>query len=98
MRTLRVMQRLVTADVRLGGGSLIGQALVPYYRQILPVLNIFKHWNVNSGDQMDYSQRMGENLGDLIQETLELLETHGGEDAFINIKYLVPTYQSVMVE
>jgi hypothetical protein len=30
------------------------------------------------------------NIGDLIQETLELLEGHGGEDAFINIKYRPP--------
>ena len=29
-------------------------------------------------------------VGDLIEETLELLETHGGEDAFINIKYMIP--------
>ncbi len=31
------------------------------------------------------------NIGDLIQETLELLEGHGGEDAFINIKCTPPT-------
>jgi hypothetical protein len=37
------------------------------------------------------------NLGELIQQTLEALETHGGEDAFINIKYLIPTYQSVII-
>ena len=35
--------------------------------------------------------------GDLIAETLELFEIWGGEDAFINIKYLVPTYQSATI-
>ena len=30
-------------------------------------------------------------------QTLEELEINGGEDSFINIKYLVPTYQSVVV-
>jgi hypothetical protein len=30
-------------------------------------------------------------------ETLEQLEITGGDDAFINIKYLVPTYQSVVI-
>ena len=35
--------------------------------------------------------------GDLISETLELFEIWGGEDAFINIKYLIPTYQSATV-
>merc|ERR1711998_413432 len=73
------------------------QALVPYYRQILPVLNIFIRQNDNLGDGIDYGQQRRENLGELIMETLEYFEIHGGEDAFINIKYLVPTYQSVVI-
>ena len=85
-------------DVAVAGGAgLIGQALVPYYRQILPVFNLFVNNNENLGDGIDYSQRKRQNLGQLIIETLEQLEIHGGEDAFINIKYLVPTYQSVIV-
>merc|ERR1712154_113006 len=72
-RILKVIQLLVTS------GDMIGEALVPYYRQILPVFNLFKNHNVNRGD--------------LIEETLELLETHGGEDAFINIKYMIPLYE-----
>lgn len=52
---------------------------------------------VNSGDGIDYSQQKRENIGDLIQETLEAFERHGGEDAFINIKYMVPTYESCML-
>jgi hypothetical protein len=83
--------------VLTGGAGLIGQALVPYYRQILPVLNIFINFNDNLGDGIDYSQRKRKNLGELIVQTLEQLEIHGGEDAFINIKYLVPTYQSVVI-
>ena len=51
---------------------------------------------VNIGDKIDYSQRKNENLADLIQETLEVLEKHGGEDAYINIKYMIPTYESCM--
>lgn len=76
---------------------MIGEALVPYYRQILPIFNIFKQRNVNQGDKIDYSQRKRVNLGDLIQETLELFETTGGEDAFINIKYMIPTYESCVL-
>jgi len=49
---------------------------------------------VNCGDSIDYSQQKRENIGDLIQETLELFELKGGPDAFINIKYMVPTYES----
>ena len=51
----------------------------------------------NTGDGIDYSQNKGENLGDLIEDTLQMLEGHGGEDAFINIKYMVPTYESCML-
>ena len=52
---------------------------------------------VNSGDGIDYSQQKRENIGDLIQETLEAFERYGGEDAFINIKYMVPTYESCVL-
>ena len=50
--------------------------------------------SVNYGDGIDYSQQKRLNLGDLIQETLEAFERRGGEDAFINIKYMIPTYES----
>lgn len=89
--TLKVLQHLVVS------ADMVGEALVPYYRQILPILNIFKGKNLNSGDGIDYSQQKRENIGDLIQETLEAFERHGGEDAFINIKYMVPTYESCML-
>jgi len=89
--TLKIMQALVTCS------DTIGEALVPYYRQILPIMNLFKTKNLNMGDKIDYSQRKGNNLGDLIQHTLELFEMHGGEDAFINIKYMVPTYESCVL-
>ena len=70
---------------------------MPYYRQILPIFNLFKSKNQNLGDGIDYAQQKRKTLGDLIVETLEMFEIHGGEDAFINIKYLVPTYQSVVI-
>ncbi|XP_075780700.1 parkin coregulated gene protein isoform X3 [Pelodiscus sinensis] len=108
--TLKVLQHLVVS------ADMVGEALVPYYRQILPILNIFKNVNalddwmsqacthkhslwdsVNSGDGIDYSQQKRENIGDLIQETLEAFERYGGEDAYINIKYMVPTYQSCLL-
>ena len=75
----------------------MGQALVPYYRQILPVLNIFIRQHEN--DVNEYGQKKkktGAGLGELIMDTLEQFELHGGDDAFINIKYLVPVYQSVI--
>jgi len=75
----------------------IGEALVPYYRQILPVFNLYKLSNLNIGDKIQYDQRKSLVLGDLIQQTLEMFETHGGEDAFINIKYMIPTYESCVL-
>nr|DBA26749.1 TPA: hypothetical protein GDO54_010969 [Pyxicephalus adspersus] len=59
--------------------------------------NFYSFFTVNSGDGIDYSQQKRENIGDLIQETLEAFERHGGEDAFINIKYMVPTYESCLL-
>lgn len=88
---LKVIQQLVVT------GELIGEALVPYYRQILPVLGLFKGKNKNMGDQIEYGQRNRSNMGDLIEETLQLLEVHGGPDAFINIKYMIPTYESCVL-
>lgn len=95
VKTLKVLQALVLADAE--HSALIGQALVPYYRQILPVLNIYIRKNFNMGDSIDYGQKNRTNLGDLIEETLELFEQYGGDDSFINIKYLIPTYQSVVL-
>lgn len=37
--TLKVLQHLVTS------ADMVGEALVPYYRQILPIFNIFKNMN-----------------------------------------------------
>ncbi|CAL8296861.1 unnamed protein product [Arctogadus glacialis] len=63
----------------------------------LPQHPDLRHFGANIGDCIDYSQRKRMNIADLIQETLELFERHGGNDAFINIKYMVPTYESCML-
>ena len=47
--TLKILQALVTCS------DTIGEALVPYYRQILPVLNLMKTRNVNLGDKIEYN-------------------------------------------
>jgi len=90
VKVLRILQLLVEADV------MAGPALVPYFRQILPVFNQYFNHNVNIGDHIYYGQRKNENIGDLINETLELFERKGGSDALINIKYMVPCYQSCL--
>jgi hypothetical protein len=85
---LRTLQKLVKSR------DLAGEALIPFYRQLLPVLNEFLLFNKNLGDIIEYSQRKKINIGDLILETLECLELNGGPEAFINIQYMVPTYQT----
>jgi hypothetical protein len=59
-------------------------------------LSTFASFNKNLGDEFDYGQRKSDTLGDVIQDTLNTLERHGGDDAFINIKYMVPTYESAV--
>jgi hypothetical protein len=89
--TLECLKRLVRC------GDLIGEALVPYYRQLLPIMNIFISATKNMGDQIDYAQRKNRDMGVLINDTLQCLEQHGGVDAFINIKYMIPTYESCVL-
>jgi len=89
--TMKILQKLVLS------GEMIGEALVPYYRQLLPIFNLYKNKNSNLGDKIEYKQRKKINLGELVQETLELFEQTGGEDAFINIKYMIPTYESCVI-
>ena len=74
-----------------------GRALLPYYKCLLPILNLFKIINLNKGDGIDYSQQKGANLGDLVQETLECLEKSGGSAAFVLIKQGIPTYESCVL-
>uniref|UniRef100_A0A7S3FZI5 Parkin co-regulated protein n=1 Tax=Palpitomonas bilix TaxID=652834 RepID=A0A7S3FZI5_9EUKA len=50
VRALRVIQKLVKDCPG------VGEALVPYYRQLLPIFNLLKQKNNNLGDQILYSQ------------------------------------------
>lgn len=61
--------------------------------QLLPICSMYAMCDKNLGDNIDYAQREGYCLGEVVADTLHLLELHGGPDAFINIKYLVPVYE-----
>jgi len=87
-KVLKVLQVLVKCDQEQ---NQVGQALVPYYQHILPVLNIFIRKNQNLGDSIDYGQQKREDIGSLILETLEAFETHGGKE------YFVPVYESIII-
>uniref|UniRef100_A0A0R3W6B1 Parkin coregulated gene protein n=1 Tax=Taenia asiatica TaxID=60517 RepID=A0A0R3W6B1_TAEAS len=89
---MKILQELVNSHEG------VGEALVPYYRQILPTFNLFVNCNRNIGDAIEYSQRRNENIGDLVNETLKIMETKGGEYAYFNIKYMIPVYESNLLQ
>lgn len=67
---------------------------MPYYRQLLATCNLYKNINVNLGEGIDVNR--DNRIGDVIEDTLHILENCGGPNAFINIKYMIPTYESTM--
>jgi len=72
----------------------IGPLLVPHYRQILGILNLFYcKGGKNLGDEMEYGLK-DDDLVVEIAETQELLEKTGGPGAFKKLKKEVPTYTS----
>jgi hypothetical protein len=87
----KVLQALTTSD------KIVAGALVPYYRQLLATLNLFKEKKRCTMDKTDWAsgKRDGRTVGEIIEETLDLLQATGGRDAFVNIKYMVPTFDCV---
>ena len=90
VRSLRVLAALAA----LGGR--VGAALVPYYRQLLPVLNAYMGTGKNLGDGIDYGQRFG-SIADKITDCLQALELAGGPDALVNLKYVISSYESALI-
>lgn len=76
-----VLQHLVACEG-------VGKALQQYYRQFLPVCNLLKDKHLGSSKS---------NISDLLQETIELIEAHGEEEAFDSIRRLIPTYESCLM-
>ena len=72
LKVLHILQLLVVADtaqVNGRSGGLIGQALVPYYRQVLPILNIFcKDNKIKDSDQVGYQNFIASQY-DSLEET-----------------------------
>ncbi len=89
VRGLKALQALLTINKSLA------QALIPFYKNLLPAFNRHIHKNKNIGSHIEYSQQKRVNVSDLMIETLQMLERDGGPDAFMNIKYMIPIYESV---
>ncbi len=74
----------------------MGEALIPYYKYFLPVLNLYLAKKRNLNGETDYGQRHEDerNIATMVEDLINQLERAGGADAFLNIKYMVPTYES----
>jgi hypothetical protein len=92
---------IVIQKLARGNDGAIGVALVPYFNQLLPIINVIKerHQGTFYRNQRqcsiidDYEKNISTDLDRLINETLVVLEQFGGQDAFINIKFSIPTYE-----
>lgn len=95
-RILTVLQKLAS-----GNDGALGVALVPYFNQILPIINIIKERYQEKIFQSkrqcniidDYGRNIPSEVVRLVDKTLTVLEQFGGQDAFINIKFSIPTYE-----
>lgn len=95
-RVLLALQRLARSN-----DGAIGLLLVPYFNQLLPRVNILRgrhqsrsyrhHTSCRIIDEHERS--VDADLVRLIDNTLLVFEQCGGPDAFINIKFSIPTYE-----
>jgi hypothetical protein len=95
LRAVEALHLLARCDVGVEGGPRAARALVPYFRQLLPVINIYCTRFRNPAS-VDGEVRGRKNLEEAIQRLLNDLERYGGPDALINIKYMVPSYTTCM--
>ena len=80
---MQIFQALVVSS------DYVGEALVPYFKMLLPTCN--KYCESRRVVVIDAAGKK-QPLGELIYDTLTLMERHCGPDAFINIKYMVPMF------
>uniref|UniRef100_A0AC35TI25 Parkin coregulated gene protein homolog n=1 Tax=Rhabditophanes sp. KR3021 TaxID=114890 RepID=A0AC35TI25_9BILA len=70
----------------------VGFALIPYYKQLLPPLR--KPYSRIAFSMNQSSNHLSYKLTHSIHTTLVVLEETGGQNSLINIKYIIPHYQS----
>lgn len=74
--TIKFIKQLTEAN------RFTGPSLVPYYRVLLPSFNQYYKKNKNTSDKFVYDQRQNLNMGEVIAETLDALDTTGGPVEF----------------
>ncbi|CAJ0586765.1 unnamed protein product, partial [Mesorhabditis spiculigera] len=83
-------REMLKALIKLSMIQGVGPALVPFYRQLLPPLRVVNH--ISAADRNKIS--IDRDLERDIEVTLNELEKSGGPNAYINIKYVLPMYES----
>lgn len=84
LAVLKALQQLIAVDTE------VGLAFSPYFKQFLQPMNAFLDQTKNTGDQFDYGQRHGNDIGEQVRITLEIMERAGGPSAYRNIKFAIP--------
>ncbi|KAL6106031.1 pacrg [Pungitius sinensis] len=84
--TMKVLQHLVKSADR------VGEALVPHFKQFLRVFCEF--WGKTYAPHAVVYGPKKPSLGELVEETLQILEQRGGKDALKAIKVMIPNYHS----
>lgn len=88
-RCISAIQQLVAVEgVDPVSGQNVGEALMPYYRHILPIFNLFKSKPSFSRAPGDYSKSIGE----VMDDTMGMLAAAGGPHATKEISRLVPLW------
>jgi len=95
-RTVEAMKAIATCDIKLSSGPMAAKAMVPYFRQLLAIINIYAT-RYRNYKNIDEAPRNVSNLEDRISELLNALELYGGPNAYINIKYMVPCYTTCKI-
>lgn len=91
----RAVELLNHASLAMLPDTSSAQTLTKGCMQVLPIFNIFMACPKAVESRLCHNTS-GKCIGDLVLETVQLLERKGGPQAFMQIKRMVPTYESVL--
>eukprot|EP00002_Diphylleia_rotans_P011080 TRINITY_DN2197_c0_g2_i5.p1 TRINITY_DN2197_c0_g2~~TRINITY_DN2197_c0_g2_i5.p1 ORF type:complete len:392 (+),score=74.21 TRINITY_DN2197_c0_g2_i5:48-1223(+) len=75
--------------------KLVADALVPYYRYLLPTIRMYIDRYIPVDETHEAKRRKFLNFNEVLMQTLRIMEQYGGQEAIRLLKKAVPTYQNV---
>lgn len=76
---------------KCGKNDIVARGLIPYCQLLLTALRRYRHsYNVTTTDGIN--PNVVYNIAALCNETLRMFECRGGPLAYVNIKYIIPSY------